>query len=107
MSDVSGGRTMRWTAALACTLMLLAAIATASVPRAHGARPQAAASARVGSASFGRLPLLYSARAARLVGQSQVLQAPIGLRGLQARVAGTPCGQTPGLVCSQVDVPLD
>jgi pimeloyl-ACP methyl ester carboxylesterase len=28
-------------------------------------------------------------------------------RSLRTRLAGTPCGETPGLVCSRVDVPLD
>ena len=111
MSDVSGRQTTRWSAALAIASLLVAAVVTASVTRAHSESAHSAATPESGATSFGRLPLLFSPRAKRLIAQSRVAQSRAAqaatTRGVQARLAGTPCGDTPGLLCSQVVVPLD
>jgi pimeloyl-ACP methyl ester carboxylesterase len=107
MSDLSSRWITRRSAALALLLMLLAVVAMASVAGARSSARASVGTAGARATSFGRVPLLYSPRAARLIEQSQALPAPVGLSGLQARVTGTPCGDTPGLLCSQVVVPLD
>jgi len=106
MTAVASGWTNRRRAALALALLLVAAIAGATL--ATAARHEDPASGAQGaprSAPFGRTVIRFAPGAARLR-LDRTTGAPIRL-GALATVAGSPCGETPGLLCSRVDVPLD
>jgi pimeloyl-ACP methyl ester carboxylesterase len=110
MSDVRGRRMTRWAAALALALVLLAAIATASVAKAHSVSTRLlplAGGSRADGTSAGRLRSLIADTVRSQARTLPALSGPVGSPSLQTRIAGTPCGETPGLLCSQVDVPLD
>jgi pimeloyl-ACP methyl ester carboxylesterase len=110
MSDSVGRRTTRCAAALA-----LAAFISLAVTANSDARPNAAVTPAVSAAStptFSRLPFVPANRGVQRGARSlpsrkeATLPAHFAL-GAQRAAAGTPCGQTPGLLCSQLDVPLD
>src|SRR5262249_49638950 len=98
-------RTHRRSVALAA---LLGAAAVAGVSSSQGSHEAAVRSARTASrgGSFASRLLRFSPEAARIVAAARK-SAPsrAGVAGVQ--LAGTPCGNTPGLLCSRIDVPLD
>ena len=79
-------------------------LVTTGAARTSPAR-SATAAGPASTASFGSIALRFSPRLAGLA-RVEASRSPVGLGAVQSR-AGTPCGQTPGLLCSQVDVPLD
>ena len=98
-------------AALALTAAVAAVLAAGGQQR-HDSAPTAAAGARISAA--GRVPAgstpSLAARAWALAATGAKTAAPavalLPTRALRP-AAGTPCGQTPGLLCSDVVVPLD
>ena len=101
MIDSIGSRTMRCAAASALALLIpLAVTATSSArPYDGGVR-----SSRPPAQTLSRLPFLLTHRG--LHRDVQFGDAAIR-RGAKTTAAGAPCGDTPGLLCSTVVVPLD
>ena len=101
MIDSIGSRTMRCAAASALALLIpLAVTATSSArPYDGGVR-----SSRPPAQTLSRLPFLLAHRG--LHRDFQFGDAAIR-RGAKTTAAGAPCGDTPGLLCSTVVVPLD
>ncbi len=98
MIDSIGSRTTRYVASLALALMIPLAVTATSSARSHHAKMPATTppAARI----FSELPFLLADRGIHPAGAF----VPTGGK---ATAAGTPCGDTPGLFCSTVVVPLD
>ena len=108
MSEAGVERTTR-RVLVSAAFALLVAVAVASALRDDGdarAGAHALAGSRVASLTRPHVPSVL----ARGPGRTSMLGVPRpgGISSqAHAAVAGTPCGKTPGLLCSQVDVPLD
>lgn len=108
MSDVTGRRMTRRASALAFALLLVLAVTVTSVAGAHGAQTRSIL--LTSRLTAGRLPALLATRPtlpALPVATLDPAQSSFGIDGLLTSAAGTACGETAGLVCSRVDVPLD
>ena len=101
-------RRRRATAVGALLAVGAALFAASSVASTMAPAPVASASS---AGSFASQLLRFSPQAARIASAAQRPAALTRVRlradRLQAQLAGTPCGETPGLLCSHVDVPLD
>ena len=105
MIDSIGSRTTRYAAALALALLIPLAVTATSSARPRPAKVRAATppAARI----FSRLPFLLANRGVHGNRFLPFANTATGIAGVQAAPAGTPCGNTPGLLCSTVVVPLD
>ena len=107
MSDVTGRGMTRRATAVACALLLVTVLTVTSAARSHAAPTRSFSLTR---ATGGHLPALLLTRPEVRALPAVTLdpaQSPFGINGLLGSTAGVACGETPGLVCSRVDVPLD
>jgi len=106
--DASGAR--RLARAIATALVVAAAVSFGAL--VGGTSEQAAARPTAALPSYGtaaaRLPLLRLSPSLRDEARRlRSVRAPVAIAPFSRTLAGTPCGDTPGLLCSQVVVPLD
>jgi pimeloyl-ACP methyl ester carboxylesterase len=96
--------TRRRALALTAALGLVAAGVVAGGLRHHASpAPSTRPTSRAGS--FASRLLRFSPEAARIAAEARTSSA--GRSAPQTRLAGTPCGETTGLLCSRIEVPLD
>jgi pimeloyl-ACP methyl ester carboxylesterase len=98
---------------LRATLAALAALIALAAVAAHAGGASARQLDTSGSASPAHSTSLSGdTRAAQLIRHSIVARLgtaarPTGASAASSAISGSPCGDTPGLICSQIDVPLD
>lgn len=106
MGDAGGTRSTRRAPALALVLALATAMTVAAIAEQSTAGQRPAPSTRAGAPLAGHARSVLAARIDAHVSDGG-FSNPLDIRGFQARAAGTPCGDTAGLLCSRVEVPLD
>ncbi len=104
MSDSTGRRATRCMVAAAVAL-LIALVATAT----SSGQPQKARTRTTVRAALmsSRLSSILANRGLHSAGAVASYGDAVNHRGAKATAAGTPCGNTPGLLCATVVVPLD
>jgi pimeloyl-ACP methyl ester carboxylesterase len=97
-------------ALLAGTLVVIAATGALAAGAATGARAHDTSvrpTARLAAATVGPALRLRNAQLSSRRALRELVSPALRSTSAAARANETPCGQTPGLLCSQVDVPLD
>ncbi len=104
MNEVTTRRCRSW-ALGGLTLLIGLALALGGAATSGASLSGSAGTAPRGSAAGGGSARIAALIAARVPRDAPSSGARVGVTKIQ--LAGTPCGQTPGLLCSRVDVPLD